>query len=419
MTQKKSTKQQSNPLHLENTVLNLGRKDLSVKNSFKTYRDMKLDPVIGGGLSFIKALISKTPYKLKAAKGSTAKQKQIVEAMNASLGRTTYGRKRLLDNFLTCLDYGAALAEVVLEQNAQGNWVYSNISPIHLSTVNRFTFNKGKLDSIQVNPAENDGLIQQKDYSPQDITGDKLILVRLESDSDFPMGKSLLYGCYTAWKTKSILQEYTTIGAAKNLSTVVKVKIPMEYINSYMEDPTSPEAQYTEELLNSIENLHAGKSCYAVIPSDLSLGGQSLFDIQPLVNESTSSFNAETTIERYNREIMFNMQTSVLALGSNSQGSFSLAENSTNLLGLFIENIFCTIADGFQSSIRLAWLANAQDESKMPTLEFEDIDQRNLGSFAEAYSKLLTSGAITADDESEAKIRNDMGLPEKQNKEVV
>lgn len=408
----KTQRQQTNPLHLENTVLHLGRRDLAVQNCFKTYRDMKLDPVIGGSLSFIKALISKTPYKIKAARGSTAKQKELVKALNDSLGNTTYGRKRLIDNFLTCLDYGASLSEVVLEKNAQGFWVFKNISPIHLSTVNRFTFEKGTLIKAEIIPAENDGLIMNKDVDVKDVDGKKLLLIRLESDSDFPMGKSLLYGCYTAWKTKSILQEYTTIGAAKNLSTVVKVKLPMEYINAYMEDPTSPEAQYTDELLSSIENLHAGKSCYAVVPSDLSSGGQSLFDIVPLANESASSFNAETTIERYNREILFNLQTSVLALGSNSQGSFSLAENSTTLLSLFVENIFATLAEEFLSALRLAWEANGFDIAKLPSLEFEDIDQKSLENFADSWSKLITSGAVTVDKNTEAKIREDFGMPE-------
>ena len=144
----KTQRQQTNPLHLENTVLHLGRRDLAVQNCFKTYRDMKLDPIIGGSLSFVKALISKTPYKIKAARGSTAKQKELVKALNDSLGNTTYGRKRLIDNFLTCLDYGASLSEVVLEKNAQGFWVFKNISPIHLSTVNRFTFEKKTLSSF-------------------------------------------------------------------------------------------------------------------------------------------------------------------------------------------------------------------------------------------------------------------------------
>lgn len=403
--------QQSNPLHLENTVLNLGRTDLSIKNSFKTYRDMKLDPMIGGSLSFIKALISKTGYQVKAVKGSTAQQKELVKAINNSLSNSAYGRKRLLDNILSMLDYGASMFEVVLTKNTKGQFVFDVISPIHLSTVNKFNFKRGVLQQVTINPASNDGLLFD-DAATEDVDGKKVLLFRLESDQDFPLGKSLLYGCYTAWKTKSILNEYTTIGAAKNLSTVVKVSLPLEYINAYMSDPASDEAKYTEELLASVENLHAGKACYAVIPSDLSSGGQSLFDISGISSESgNSTFNAEQSIERYNREILFNMQTSVLALGSNSQGSFSLAENSTNLLGLFIQNIFAVIKDEFNKALKMVWEANGQSQDKLPELVFEDVDEQDLKVFAESWTKLVNAGTVQNNVETENLIRKQFGMP--------
>lgn len=403
--------QQSNPLHLENTVLNLGRTDLSIKNSFKTYRDMKLDPMIGGSLSFIKALISKTGYQVKAVKGSTAQQKELIKAINNSLSNSAYGRKRLLDNILSMLDYGASMFEVVLTKNTKGQFVFDVISPIHLSTVNKFNFKRGVLQQVTINPASNDGLLFD-DAATEDIDGKKVLLFRLESDQDFPLGKSLLYGCYTAWKTKSILNEYTTIGAAKNLSTVVKVSLPLEYINAYMSDPTSDEAKYTEELLASVENLHAGKACYAVIPSDLSSGGQSLFDISGISSESSNStFNAEQSIERYNREILFNMQTSVLALGSNSQGSFSLAENSTNLLGLFIQNIFAVVEDEFNKALKMVWEANGQSQDKLPELVFEDVDEQDLKVFSESWTNLVNAGAVQNNVETENLIRKQFGMP--------
>lgn len=403
--------QQSNPLHLENTVLSLGRTDLNIKNSFKTYRDMKLDPMIGGSLSFIKALISKTGYQVKAVKGSTAQQKELVKAINNSLSNSAYGRKRLLDNILSMLDYGASMFEVVLTKNTKGQFVFDVISPIHLSTVNKFNFKRGVLQQVTINPASNDGLLFD-DAATEDIDGKKVLLFRLESDQDFPLGKSLLYGCYTAWKTKSILNEYTTIGAAKNLSTVVKVSLPLEYINAYMSDPASDEAKYTEELLASVENLHAGKACYAVIPSDLSSGGQSLFDISGISSESgNSTFNAEQSIERYNREILFNMQTSVLALGSNSQGSFSLAENSTNLLGLFIQNIFAVVKDEFNKALKMVWEANGQSQDKLPELVFDDVDEQDLKVFAESWTKLVNAGAVQNNVETENLIRKQFGMP--------
>ena len=404
-------KQQSNPLHLENTVLNLGRTDLNIKNSFKTYRDMKLDPMIGGSLSFIKSLISKTGYQVKAAKGSTAQQKELVKAINASLSNSAYGRKRLLDNILSMLDYGASMFEVVLNKNTKGQWVFEVISPVHLSTVNKFTFQRGVLQKVTINPASNDGLLFDS-AATEDLDGRKVLLFRLESDQDFPLGKSLLYGCYTAWKTKSILNEYTTIGAAKNLSTVVKVSLPLEYINAYMSDPTSDEAKYTEALLASVENLHAGKACYAVIPSDLSSGGQSLFDISGIKSESgNSTFNAELSIERYNREILFNMQTSVLALATNSQGSFSLAENSTNLLGLFIQNIFAVVQDEFNKALKMVWEANGQPQDKLPELVFDDVDEKDLSVFAESWTKLVQAGVVQNNLETENVVRQDFGMP--------
>ena len=405
--------QQTNPLHLENTVLHLGRRELSIQNCFRTYRDMKLDPIIGGSLSFVKALISKTPYRVKAARGSTAQQKKLVKAINESLSNTPYGRKRLVDSVLSMLDYGASMFEIVPHKDAQGQWVFKNLSPVHLSTVNRFTFDGGELLKVELTPAQNDGIVAQVG-NPVELDGKKVLMFRLESDQAFPLGKSLLYGCYTAWKTKSILNEYTTIGAAKNLSTVVQVRLPMEYINSYYNEPTSDQALYTTELLTSVENLHAGKSCYAVVPSDLSDGGQSLFEISTIGGgASNSTFDAEASIERYNREILFNMQTSVLALGSNSQGSFSLAQNSTNLLGLFIQNVFSVISNDFEKALKLLWEMNGMDLAKLPTIEFDDIDERDLKTFAEAWAKLSSVGAVTNDVETEAAIRKDFGMPEK------
>ena len=309
------------------------------------------------------------------------------------------------------LDYGTSMFEVVIARNKKNQWVFEVISPIHLSTVERFTFKQGSLVKVQLTPAENDGLIFN-DGAQEELDGKKVLLFRLESDQDFPLGKSLLYGCYTAWKTKSILNEYTTIGAAKNLSTVVKVSLPMEYINAYMQNPLSDEAKYTEELLASVENLHAGKSCYAVIPSDMTSGGQALFDIKGISSDAgNNTFNSEISIDRYNREILFNMQTSVLSLGSNSQGSFSLAENSTNLLGLFIQNLFLVIADEFQKAIKIVWEANGQSVDSMPTLEFEDVDERDLKVFAEAWSKLVGAGAVMNNIETENAIRADFKLP--------
>ena len=77
------------------------------------------------------------------------------------------------------LDYGCSLNEVVLER-VNGKFVFKTISPIHLTTVNKFKFKGGKLDSVTINPAQNDGLVDLGETGKQkDIKGSKLLLFRL------------------------------------------------------------------------------------------------------------------------------------------------------------------------------------------------------------------------------------------------
>src|SRR5690606_5296345 len=132
-------------------------------------------------------------------------------------------------NWLQMLDYGCSLNEVVL-QRVNGKQVFKTISPIHLTTVNKFVFDDGVLKKVELQAPENDGLIKNVGAQATSINGDKLLLFRVEADQDFPLGKSLLYGAYTGWKAKKILQEYEAIGIAKNLSGVLNLKIPSDYI---------------------------------------------------------------------------------------------------------------------------------------------------------------------------------------------
>ena len=78
---------------------------------------------------------------------------------------------------------------------------------------------------------------------------------------------------------------------------------------------------------------------------------------------------------------------------------------------MFIQNIFSVISDEFQKAIKLAWDANGLPEEKMPTLVFNDIDERDLKVFAEAWSKLAATGVVQNDLETENAIRSAFKLP--------
>lgn len=413
MTKKAFEIQQSQPLHIENTVMLMGKKDLHVNNAFRTYREMKLDGIISGSMSFIKAILSKGGFTLQYHPQATQEEKRLTDALNKSLqNMEDYDLKRLISNWLSMLDYGCSLNEVVLER-VDGRFVFKTISPIHLSTVNKFKFKGGSLKGVVINPAENDGLLEVEDAQQKEIDGSKLILFRVEPDADFPLGKSLMFGAYTGWKTKKILQEYEAIGVAKNLSGVLNLKIPSDYITKYFTEPNSDEAVYVSNLIQQAEMLHAGKGSFILTASDTNQNGVRLFEVDTLGGSggNAQNFNVGAAIGRYNQEILLSLQTVVLSIGQEGGGSFALSDNQTYLLSLFVENIRSVISYEFKKALKLAFNANGANTDKLPTMQWEAIEPLDWDEFTKGWQRLLQAGGITPTKELESFFRDQGGAP--------
>ena len=407
--------QQSKPLHVENTVLQLGKHELSINQAFYTYRDMKLDGVVSGSMSFIKALLSKGGFSIPYHAKSTAQEKKLIDALNLSLETMEeYDKKRLVSNWLSMLDYGCSLNEVVCER-VGGNFVFKTISPIHLTTVEKFQMKGGKLDKLLLNPADNDGLVYNVDVAQKDISGSKILFFRIEPDSDFPLGKSLLYGAYTAWKAKKILQEYEAIGVAKNLSGVLDIKVPSSYITKYFTEPNTDEAIYVANLITQAELLHAGKGSYILTGSDTNTtGSHYLFEVTTVGGSggNAQNYNVGQAIARYNQEIQLSLQTMVLSMGAEGGGSFALSDNSTYLMTLFIENVQRVIGQEFKKAIRIAFELNGLSLDRIPTLEWEALQPLDWDEFTKGWQRLLQSGGVTATQDLETFFREQGQAPQ-------
>jgi len=312
------------------------------------------------------------------------------------------------------LDYGCSLNEVVCER-VGGQFVFKTISPIHLTTVEKFQMKGGKLDKLLLNPADNDGLVYNVDVAQKDISGSKILFFRIEPDSDFPLGKSLLYGAYTAWKAKKILQEYEAIGVAKNLSGVLDIKVPSNYITKYFTEPNSDEAVYVANLITQAELLHAGKGSYILTGSDTNqTGSHYLFEVTTVGGSggNAQNYNVGQAIARYNQEIQLSLQTMVLSMGSEGGGSFALSDNSTYLMTLFIENVQRVIGQEFKKAIRIAYELNGLSLDRIPTLEWEALQPLDWDEFTKGWQRLLQSGGVTATQDLETFFREQGHAPQ-------
>lgn len=403
-------KQESNPLHIENTVNTLAREELRLPQAFTTYRNMLQDEYIGGGVNLVKSLLNKQGFDLDVTEGHTAQQKRIIKKLNQSLNEMEGLTKTQFINYcLSCMEYGIALFEIV-PQRKDGVVVFKTFSPIHPKDVKKYVFEKNTLKKLVLNPAENDGLIDNGQTGEEiEIAGDKIIMIRLNPDLDNPLGRSILQRCYTVWKSKQIASEYELIGISKDLSGTLKITAPSEYINDYYARPASDNARYVDNLLNQSEMLHAGKVSQVLVASDTQENGVSLFNVDMLGNSGGTRFDVSNTIARYNTSLLVTLYTDILALGNGATGSYSLASSKTSLLGLFMESLQNVITEGFEKAIN--YVSELNGVKLDTTLKWEDVNEVDGDDFTRGWQRLAQSGLVTPDEDLEGWLRESLGAP--------
>lgn len=407
-----ATKQVTSPLHIENTVNSLAIADLKLPKAFETYREMLLDEYISGGLLLTKGLISKLDYKLVTADGASQAEIALIAKLNKSLANLTgYTKTDLLNQILSLLEYGQSMFEIVLKREG-GATVFDTFSPIHPIDVQKYVYNRNVLKTLVLNPSDNDGLIVQETAVEKKLNGEKVLQFKLNPSLDYPLGQSLLNRCYLPWKKKGIASEYELIGVAKNLSGVLKIKAPAEYIQAFYNDPTSTNAQYMTELINQAELTHAGKTSVCVVASDAQENGVALFDLTTMGNSDGNDIDVNEIIKRYDISILTTLYTDILSLGQSGGGSFALSDSKTTILSLFIESLLNAITSGFEKVVKIAYEANGiKPTGDYAKLSFAEVEKLDFDTFSRGWQRLVQSGAVQSDDTLEEFLRTTAKAP--------
>ncbi|MGM0985557.1 MAG: phage portal protein family protein [Pseudomonadota bacterium] len=407
------TKQDSYPVHIENTIHQLGKEDLKLSNQFKTYRRMMEDPVVSGSISFIKSIMN-VPFKLEAPLRATQKEKRVIEALNKSLETMEpYSLNRVMNHILSLVEYGTSLQEVVFERK-NGYQVFSKFSPISLQSVDKYVYDRGELKKLILAPPENDGIIQNITKAPKEIDGSKVLAFQFQADSDNPLGKSLLRGCYSVHKERETYRELGLVGASKSLAGVMRVEAPSEYLTAYFNDPNSDQAILVESMRTQAELMGQGRSSLIVIPSDATDANNKLFAVEPIKGVDRQGFEIEASIARCSRELIQALQVSVLSLGQDdtgSSGSFALSSTKSMLLHSFLKSIQDTIAAEFQKAIKIAYKLNGLTDERLPKVKFEDMSKPNWTEFTEGMKSLGQSGLVEPSGELSEYILGHVGAP--------
>ena len=117
-------------------------------------------------------------------------------------------------------------------------------------------------------------------------------------------------------------------------------------------------------------------------------------------------------IKRYESRIAMSMLGEFILLGSESVGSFALADNKTSLFAQALGTYLDSISSEFNNqAIPKLMRLNGFQEKDFPTLGYDDIETPELAELTGALSGLVGSGILTPDDKLEEFVREYANLP--------
>lgn len=177
--------------------------------------------------------------------------------------------------------------------------------------------------------------------APLQIERKKFMLFGYNVTDDRPFGYSPLNGAFVAWREKTLIASYETVGVAKDLGGLPVFRLPISVMEKAALDPSSPEAASVKAYMQQMANLHAGEQAFIMLPSDLQTGSTSQLQYDFTlkgVDGGSKSFNTKDLINERKKAILDVFGAGFLAVGQDTTGSNGLAESKNGIHSLHIDH---------------------------------------------------------------------------------
>lgn len=383
-----------------------------------TFDQMQTDPIISGSLFMIQQFIRKARIYVEPVGGieatELAKQRaeQIEKALFKNMNRSF---DLILTDILMFVKYGFSFVEPTFKVK-DGMITWKDFPTRHPSTIKGFKWkedNSGEIDKLlQYQPAYSDMAIT-KGKTEIEIPYNRLLHFRTSSESNNPYGRSILKNAWRAWYYKSNLEEKEAIGIEREMNGLPKITMPVEYFNANNEE--TPElAAIRDEMFKMAANARMNSQAFIAMPSNTDEGGKPLFSFDLISSNGTRSIDTNKVIERYDYRIAQSMLTDFLLMGSSSTGSFALSDNKVSTFLQSLESYLEVIVNEINNkAIPVLFERNDWDVADAPSLKYKPISSisaSELGKFLDS-----TKNFLTADQTLENAIREEVGLPPRDN----
>lgn len=384
----------------------------------KIYREMSdNEPVVGSFLFLIEMFIRNVEWHAKPVEEDNPEDVAAAEFIQSCMDDMEHSWQDFMAEACSMLQYGWAFHEVVYKLRMGDEdpdpTRYSKLTdglmgwrkiPIRAQeTLQEWVF------------ADNGDILAMKQMAPPTyklatIPIEKAVLFRTSSRKNNPEGRSVLRNAYRPWYFKKKLEDIEAIGVERDLAGLPIVKIPGALLKATASAEDRRTATYFKRL---VTNIRRDQQEGIVMPSDTDAKGHPLYELSLLGSGSRRNFDTNPIIDRKTREILICVLADFIALGSNSKGSYSLADVKVNLFTTAVKTWLGMMSGSLNRQLVPPTLQMNGMKGRCE-ITHGPIEQEDVGGLIKNIAEMSRAGAVMfPDDTLENTLRDLMHLPPK------
>lgn len=398
---------------------------------FRTIDEMRKTAIIASALSVYKVLISRVTWTVEAPVGASDEDKVRAKFIESLKDDMENSWTDFIADVVEYLPYGFSVQEKVFRRRLYKNGSRYNdgliglrrISPRAQESIEKWEFSEDGRDLLGVHQSI---ARMEHSYRYSKITNDenlifipreKFLLFSADGTRGNPLGNSVLKGVYLAWKQRSMLIDQEMLGAAKEAANLPVIRMPAKFMSPDASDDEKAVYKSSLEILNQLAN---GTSTGIAFPTFYNTDSKKdEFDISLLDQKGFNGAGIDTVIRRYTDDILSALSVDILKSGTNT-GSFSLADNDTNVLALAMGHRLKEIASVLNHDlIPQIYKLNSWKLENLPKFVQTDISDVSIEEFTKGMQRLASTGVMEIDRDVLNKAREVMGIQKRPDDEPV
>ena len=353
------------------------------------YLEMQNDIVIGTLLDAIKMPLLAAEFSVEAASEDEVDQRAKTFLWdNMQMMKRQSWRSHAVDS-LEMLDFGFAVGEMVLEKRDDGRLWMKNIDPRGQETLKRW----------EIDGDEATGFVQGRFRSSVNeeavIPLSKCVHAVFRGRKGNPQGKSLLRSIFSTFQFKKNLELFEAIGIERDVGGMPVFELP--------ENPISEDD--FADLKATGKGIRVDEEGFIILPFGVTLSPY---------GSSSKQVNTRDVINAKQKDILMRFFAQFVALGMESVGTQALVEGSQDFFSIAMRGIQVELLETWQHQfVPFLFQYNSfPGMTDLPKIAWKAPGKVDYQSIIEAYTKGVTSRAITPIREDEEALREAMDLPE-------